>query len=108
MKKVLRLLPFVAAALLAARFAWVVTAMARALPEGPWPVARFGLIALVVCLAPGLALLRFSRVRPSLFETAVFVPATSLAASGLAAWALYACGLYTRGAALALLALFAA
>ena len=75
-------LPLAAAASLAARFAWVVATFARALPEGPWPVARFGLVALVVCLGPGLALLRFSRVRLSLFETAVFVLAMGLAATG--------------------------
>ena len=108
MKRVLRLLPFAAAALLAARFLGVVATLARALPEGAWPVVRFGLVAAVVCLAPGLALLRASRVRPRLGEMPVFVLATSLASSGLAVWALYFCGLYTRGAALALLAILAA
>lgn len=106
-KAFLRLLPPVAAAALAARFLWVVAKLARALPEGPWPVARFALVAAVVCLAPGLALLRAARIRLRPAEIPVFVLATSLAASGLGAWALYFCGLYTRGAAFALLALLA-
>ena len=111
-RKALRTLPPLAAALIAARFLCVVAAFARALPEGPWPVARFGLVALAVCLAPGLALLRalrpFDRTSAGPADVPLFVLSTSLAASGLAAWALYFCGLYERGAALALLALLAA
>ena len=98
----------VAAGLLAIRLLWVVATLARVLPEGPWPVVRFGLVALVVNCAPGLALLRLFRVRLSLPETAVFVHVTSLAATGLVTWTLYFCGLYVRGAALATLALSAA
>lgn len=107
-----RPLPFAAATLLAARFLWVVATLARALPEGPWPVARFVLVAVAVCLAPGLALLRalrpLDRTSAGPADVPLFVLSTSLAASGAAAWALYFCGAYTRGAALALLALFAA
>jgi hypothetical protein len=109
--KIVSALPPLAAALIATRFAWVVATLARALPEGPWPVARFGLVAAVVCLAPGLALLRalhpLDRTSAGLADGPLFVLSTSLAASGLAAWALYFCGLYARGAALAALALFA-
>lgn len=97
-----------AAALLAGRFALVVAAFARALPEGPAPVLRFAAVAAAAVPGPGLALLRFSRVRLRPAELPVFVLATGLAASGAAAWVLYAAGLYTRGAALAFLALGAA
>ena len=112
MRRILPWLPPLAFSALAARFLWVVAALARALPEGPWSVARFGLVAAVACLAPGLALLRalrpLGRTSAGLADGPLFVLSTSLAASGAAAWALYACGVYTRGATLALLALFAA
>lgn len=107
-KKIARPLPAVAAALLLARFLFVCAALARALPEGPLPVVRFGLAAAAVCFGPGLALWRFSRLPLAISEMAVFVPACGLATTGTAAWALYACGAWTRPAAHALLALFAA
>ena len=106
-EKVKRKIAWMLAALLAARFAWVVATFAHALPEGPWPAAGFGLAALTACLAPGLALLRLGRIRLPPLEATIFIVATGLAATGLGAWALYAVGCYTRAATLATLAVFA-